>query len=79
MDVGVVVQNVGTAWAIYEAVRYNKPSIERVTAVTGPIVKNPKNILAPIGTLISDLINFCEGTYEDISIHTLFYFFKTNL
>jgi electron transport complex protein RnfC len=67
MDVGVVVQNVGTAWAIYEAVRYNKPSIERVTAVTGPIVKNPKNILAPIGTLISDLINFCEGTYEDIS------------
>lgn len=67
MDVGVVVQNVGTAWAIYEAVRYNKPSIERVTTVTGPIVKNPKNILAPIGTLVSDLINFCEGTYEDIS------------
>lgn len=67
MDVGVVVQNVGTAWAIYEAVRYNKPSIERVTTVTGPIVKNPKNVLASLGTLISDLIDFCEGTQEEIA------------
>jgi electron transport complex protein RnfC len=66
MAVGVVVQNVSTAVAIYEAIRYQKPLVERVITVSGKIVKNPKNIRARIGTLYSELLNFFEGTTEYI-------------
>ncbi|MBL7087164.1 MAG: electron transport complex subunit RsxC [Candidatus Cloacimonetes bacterium] len=67
MDVGIVVQNVGTVLAIYEAVRYNKPCIERITTVTGPIVKEPKNLRVLIGTMISEMIEYCEGTIKPIA------------
>ncbi len=60
-DISVVVQNVATAFAIYEAVYFDKPLIERIVTVTGDCVKNPKNILAPIGAPIKDLIDFCGG------------------
>ena len=66
MAVGVVVQNVGTAVAIYEAVRYQKPLIERVISVTGSIVNKPMNLLAPIGTLYSDLLEHCGGVSAPI-------------
>ena len=66
MDVSVVVQNVGTAIAVYEAVRYKKPLVDRVITISGKIVKNPKNIKARIGTFYSDLLEYCEGTTEDI-------------
>jgi len=66
MDVKVVVQNVGTAIAVYEAVRYKKPLIDRVITVSGKIVKKPKNIKARIGTLFSDLLDFCDGTTSEI-------------
>lgn len=61
MDVGVVVQNIGTAVAIYEAARYGKPLIERVVTVTGEGIKEPKNLKVKIGTLVSDLIEECGG------------------
>src|SRR3990170_8296815 len=61
MDVGVVVNNIGTAYAIYNAVRYGKPLIERVVTVTGDGVKEPKNILAKIGTSFDFLIQNCGG------------------
>src|SRR3989338_1679014 len=61
MDVGVVVNNVGTAYAIYNAVRYGKPLIERVVTVTGDGIKEPKNILAKIGTSFDFLIQNCGG------------------
>src|SRR4030067_1566742 len=61
MDVGVVVQNVGTALAIYEAVKYGKPLIERVVTVTGKGIKEPKNFMVRIGTLISDVVGQCGG------------------
>jgi len=61
MDVGVVVQNIGTAIAIYEAARFGKPLIERVVTVTGEAIKEPKNLMVKIGTLISDLIKDCGG------------------
>ncbi len=61
MDVGVVVQNIGTATAIYEAARYGKPLIERVVTVTGEGIKEPKNLMVKIGTLVSDLIEECGG------------------
>ncbi|MFN3739749.1 MAG: electron transport complex subunit RsxC [Thermodesulfovibrionales bacterium] len=61
MDVGVVVQNIGTAFAIYEAVRYGKPLIERVVTVTGEGIKNPKNLMVKIGTPVFHLIEYCGG------------------
>lgn len=64
MDVGVVVQNVGTALAVYEAVRYGKPLIERVVTVTGNGIREPHNMIVRIGTLISDLVEQCGGLSE---------------
>lgn len=61
MDVGVVVHNIGTAIAVYEAARYGKPLIERVVTVTGEGIKEPKNLMVKIGTLVSDLIEECGG------------------
>lgn len=66
MAIGVVVQNVGTAYAIYEAIRYQKPLLERVIAVTGSPVAKPMNLLAPIGTLYSELVDYCGGTKEKV-------------
>lgn len=59
--VGVVVQNVGTAYAVYEAVRKNKPLYERVITVTGKGIKEPKNLRVRIGTLARDVIEFVGG------------------
>ncbi|MBU3933565.1 MAG: electron transport complex subunit RsxC [Candidatus Omnitrophica bacterium] len=60
-DVGVVVNNVATCFAIYEAVYKNKPLYERVITVTGGIVKNPGNLLVRLGTKVKDAIEFCGG------------------
>lgn len=65
MDVGVVVHNVGTAVAVYEAIRYGKPLIERVVTVTGEGIKEPKNLLARVGTLVSELVAECGGLSPD--------------
>ncbi len=65
MDVGCVVQNVGTAKAIHEAVIHGKPLIERVVTVTGPIVREPKNLRVRVGTLFGELIQQCGGTTEE--------------
>ncbi len=61
IDVGAVVQNVGTALAVYEAVAKNKPLVERVVTVTGPKLSSPKNLLVRIGTPMSALIEYCGG------------------
>jgi len=58
-DLGVNVQNVSTVFAIYESVYRSKPLYERIVTVTGSLLKNPKNILARIGTPIKELIEFC--------------------
>lgn len=65
MDCGVVVQNVGTAAAIYDAVRFGRPLIERYVTVTGRGVKEPKNFLARIGTPFSQLIEEAGGLTDD--------------
>jgi electron transport complex protein RnfC len=61
LDVGAVVCNVGTCNAIYEAVVLHKPLYERVISVTGECIASPKNLLAPIGTKVSDLLAYCGG------------------
>lgn len=63
--VGAVVQNVGTALAVYEAVMKHKPLIERVVTVTGKSVKAPGNYLCRVGTPISKLIEAAGGIPED--------------
>lgn len=65
ISVGAVVQNVGTAYAVYEAVMKNKPLIERVVTVTGPAVAQPSNFLVRIGTPISELIEAAGGLPEN--------------
>jgi electron transport complex protein RnfC len=65
INVGAVVQNVGTAFAIYEAVMKNKPLIDRIITVTGKSVKNPSNLLARLGTPFQQLIDECGGLPED--------------
>ena len=65
INVGAVVQNVGTAYAVYEAVQKSKPLFERVVTVTGKSVKNPSNFLTRMGTPISQLIEAAGGMPED--------------
>ena len=62
--VGVLVQNVATAAAVYDAVRFQRPLLDRVVTVSGGGVREPKNVRAPLGTLLSDLIDFCGGLRE---------------
>ena len=61
MDVETLVENVATAAAIREAVMSGAPLMRRVVSVSGECVRNPKNILAPLGTTLTDLVNFCGG------------------
>ncbi|NOR87195.1 MAG: electron transport complex subunit RsxC, partial [Bacteroidales bacterium] len=64
LEVGCVVNNVGTALAVYEAVQKNKPLFERVVTVTGKEVKKPSNFLARVGTPINVLIEAAQGLPE---------------
>jgi electron transport complex protein RnfC len=64
-DVGVIVHNVGTTYAIYQAVQKNKPLIERVVTVTGKSVKQPSNFLVRIGTPVIDVLIGAGGVPED--------------
>lgn len=64
ISVGAVVQNVGTAFAVYEAVQKNKPLVERIVTVTGKDVKNPCNVRARIGIPYSKLIEAAGGLPE---------------
>ena len=61
MDVGCVVENVSTAFAVYDAVVNGRPLVRRVIAVTGDAVENPSNLLASCGTLYADLVAACGG------------------
>lgn len=64
VNVGAIVQNVGTAFAVYEAVMKRKPLFERYTTVTGKKVSKPGNFLVRMGTPMSDLIELCGGMPE---------------
>ncbi len=65
IEVGCVVNNVGTAVAVYEAVQKNKPLFERVVTVTGHSVTKPSNFLARIGTPVGQLLEAAGGLPED--------------
>ncbi len=65
IEVGCVVHNVGTAFAVYEAVQKNKPLVERVVTVSGSSVGKPSNFLVRIGTPVSALIDAAGGLPDD--------------
>lgn len=65
ISTGAVVQNVATAYAVYEAVQKNKPLVERVMTVTGKSLKNPGNFLVRLGTPVANLIEAAGGLPED--------------
>lgn len=64
VDVGAVVFNVATMFAVYEAIQKNKPLIERMVTVTGKGLKNPGNYLVRIGTPVSAVIDAAGGIPE---------------
>jgi electron transport complex protein RnfC len=64
MEVGTIVSNVQTAYAVYEAVYLNKPLIERVVTVSGGGISAPKNLRAVVGTPLEALVEACEGASE---------------
>lgn len=64
VNVGAIVQNVGTAFAVYEAVMKHKPLFERYTTVTGKRLARPGNFLVRMGTPMSLLIEACGGMPE---------------
>ncbi len=64
IDVGAVVFNVGTMFAVYEAIQKNKPLIERVVTITGKDMSDPGNFMVRIGTPVSALIDAAGGLPE---------------
>lgn len=64
VNVGAIVQNVGTAYAVYEAVMKRKPLFERYTTVTGKRLQKPSNYLVRMGTPMQMLIDLCGGLPE---------------
>ncbi len=58
-QVGVLVQNVATAYAVHEAIRYGRPLVRRIVTVSGGAVRDRRNLEVPIGTLVDDLLRHC--------------------
>lgn len=71
LDVGVVVNNVGTAAAIYEAVNWGKPLFERIVTISGNGVKSPRNLKVRVGTTFEEVLGQCGGLVEGGEIEVL--------
>lgn len=67
-DVGVVVHNVGTAKAVWDAVSTGTPLYQRAITVSGSGIKEPKNVMVRIGTPFKDVVEFCGGLHDDADI-----------
>ncbi|WP_425446567.1 electron transport complex subunit RsxC [Dethiothermospora halolimnae] len=66
MDVGVVVNNVGTAAAIADAIKTGMPLIERIVTITGEAISEPKNLIVKVGTSFKEVIEQCGGYKEKV-------------
>lgn len=71
LDVGVVVNNVGTAAAVFEALNYKKPLIDRIVTVSGNGVKEPRNLRVRIGTSFEEVLGQCGGITGEGEIEVL--------
>ncbi|MEG1535929.1 MAG: electron transport complex subunit RsxC [Clostridia bacterium] len=67
-DVGCVVQNIATAFAVFDAVELNKPLFERTLTVSGENVKTPKNLLVKFGTNFSYIFEKCSLDENDLAM-----------
>ncbi|OGU63093.1 MAG: electron transporter RnfC [Ignavibacteria bacterium RBG_13_36_8] len=65
LDVGVVVQNIGTAVAVYDAIVKGEPQITAAVTVSGGGIKNPKNLIVRVGTPLGDVLEYCGGLLCD--------------
>ena len=65
IDVGCVVSNLGTSFAVYEAVQKNKPLIENILTVTGKKLPSQHNYIVRIGTTYNDIIKHAIGQLPD--------------
>jgi len=65
IDIGMVVNNIGTMAALADYFDTGLPLIERVLTVAGPAVDTPANLLVPIGTPVREVLDFCGGLKED--------------
>jgi electron transport complex protein RnfC len=63
-EVGVVVSNVQTMFALQQAAYLGKPLVERVVTVSGAGIAHPKNVRALVGTPVSEIVEFCGGATE---------------
>ncbi|HPF83197.1 MAG TPA: RnfABCDGE type electron transport complex subunit C [Bacilli bacterium] len=66
IEKGIIVNNVSTIYAISQALKYNKPIIERIVTFTGEGLRKPQNVLVKLGTKVSDVINNIGGTKDNI-------------
>ncbi len=64
LAVGVLVQNVATAAAVHDAVRFRRPLLDRILTVAGPGIRVPRNLRVPIGTLLGEVVAACGGMSE---------------
>lgn len=67
LDVGCVVQNVGTAARVAEAVMEGRTFTSRVITLSGTQIANPMNVRVKVGTMLSDVVEFCGGLKSDLS------------
>ena len=65
LDVGVVIQNIGTAVAINDAIVEGMPLISAPLTVSGLGINNPKNLIVPVGTPLTDVLDFCGGVKDN--------------
>ena len=63
-DIGVIVHNVATAYAVHQALRHGRPLISRIVTVSGGAINTPANLEVPLGTLAEELVEFCGGLRE---------------
>ena len=61
LEKGIIVNNVSTIYAIYEALKYHKPLTERIVTFTGENLKRPQNVLVKLGTSASEIIKKVGG------------------
>ena len=64
LDIGCIVCNTASVNALFEAVVYHKPLIERVVTVSGECIREPKNLIVPFGTSFRTLFDYCNGDEE---------------
>ena len=61
---GIIVSNVSTIYAMYQALKLNKPILERIVTFSGAGLKKPQNVLVKIGTPVSEVIDYIGGFYK---------------